>query len=34
MSSPCHIEIILSQQETNVKRPAKGRKTQQAKIEA
>merc|ERR1712153_183068 len=32
MSSPCHIEIILSQQETNVKRPAKGRKTQQAKI--
>ena len=34
MSSPCHIEIILSQQETNVKKPAKGRKTQQAKIEA
>merc|ERR1719271_548926 len=34
MSSPCHIEIILSQQETNVKKPARGRKTQQAKIEA
>merc|ERR550514_1449146 len=28
MSSPCHIEIILSQQEDNVKKPAKGRKTQ------
>merc|ERR1712072_1108669 len=34
MSSPCHIEMILSQQEVNVKKPAKGRKTQNAKIEA
>merc|ERR1712216_808770 len=34
MSSPCHIELILSQQETNVKKPARGRKTQAAKIEA
>merc|ERR1712146_815093 len=31
MSSPCHIELILSQQEVNVKKPAKGRKV---KIEA
>merc|ERR1712093_153744 len=28
MSSPCHVEMILSQQEDNVKKPAKGRKTQ------
>merc|ERR1712093_35818 len=34
MSSPCHIEMILSQQEVNVKKPARGRKTQNAKIEA
>merc|ERR1711959_51987 len=34
MSSPCHVEMILSQQEVNVKKPAKGRKTQNAKIEA
>merc|ERR1711865_1340855 len=32
MSSPCHIEMILSQRETNVKKPARGRKTQ-SKIE-
>merc|ERR1712093_497160 len=31
MSSPCHIELILSQQEVNVKKPAQGRKV---KIEA
>merc|ERR1712225_137318 len=31
MSSPCHIEMILSQQEVNVKKPAQGRKV---KIEA
>merc|ERR1711967_29694 len=34
MSSPCHIELILSQQEVNVKKPAKGRKTQQVSVEA
>merc|ERR1712031_35428 len=34
MSSPCHIELILSQQEVNVKKPAKGRKTQQVAVEA
>merc|ERR1711966_270893 len=34
MSSPCHIELILSQQEVNVKKPAKGRKTQQISVEA
>eukprot|EP00656_Telonema_subtile_P052260 TRINITY_DN723_c0_g1_i1.p1 TRINITY_DN723_c0_g1~~TRINITY_DN723_c0_g1_i1.p1 ORF type:complete len:177 (-),score=51.28 TRINITY_DN723_c0_g1_i1:84-614(-) len=34
MSSPCHIEMILSQAELNVKKPAQGRKTQNAKIEA
>merc|ERR1711904_625067 len=34
MSSPCHIEMILSQQEVNVKKPAKGRKTQQVAVEA
>merc|ERR1719178_567027 len=34
MSSPCHVEMILSQQEVNVKKPARGRKTQNAKIEA
>merc|ERR1712072_687898 len=28
MSSPCHVEMILSQQEVNVKKPARGRKTQ------
>merc|ERR1712205_258735 len=31
MSSPCHIELILSVQEVNVKKPAQGRKV---KIEA
>merc|ERR1711977_629015 len=30
MSSPCHVEMILSQQEVNVKKPARGRKTQNA----
>merc|ERR1712005_17623 len=34
MSSPCHIELILSQQEVNVKKPAKDRKTQQVSVEA
>merc|ERR1711924_69245 len=34
MSSPCRIELILSQQEVNVKKPAKGRKTQQVSVEA
>eukprot|EP00657_Telonema_sp_P-1_P009545 TRINITY_DN378_c0_g1_i3.p1 TRINITY_DN378_c0_g1~~TRINITY_DN378_c0_g1_i3.p1 ORF type:complete len:195 (+),score=73.40 TRINITY_DN378_c0_g1_i3:139-723(+) len=34
MSHPCHIEIILSQREINVPKPARGRKTQNAKIEA
>merc|ERR1712146_43813 len=34
MSSPCHIELILSQQEVNVKKPAKGRMTQQVSVEA
>merc|ERR1712139_728806 len=34
MSAPCHIEMILSQQEVNVKKPAKGRKTQQVAVEA
>merc|ERR1711934_1220732 len=33
MSSPCHVEMILSQQEVDVRKPAKGRKTQNAKIE-
>merc|ERR1712216_886130 len=34
MSCPSHIELILSQQETNVKKPARRRKSQAAKIEA
>merc|ERR1712072_356475 len=28
MSSPCHVELILSSRETNVKKPARGSKTQ------
>merc|ERR1712159_619235 len=28
ISSPCHVELILSTRETNVKKPARGRKTQ------
>merc|ERR1711934_717799 len=34
MSSPCHIELILSQRDIDVKKPARGRKTQNAQIEA
>merc|ERR1711981_1526446 len=33
MSSPCHVELIVSSRETNVKKPGRGRKTQN-KIEA
>merc|ERR1712010_396620 len=34
MSSPCHIELILSQRDIDVKKPARGHKTQNAQIEA